>query len=144
MKQSPRTIQSSHSGVLKVETLLSMLVLVVAMNFAGPMIARINQLWTHTQTNQFAIDELSNQMDMLIRMAPEKVEEALPALRVSEAFQRAVPEAQLKGTLSEDELGRRVTLSLSWLDVPDAKPIQLTGWLIERDLKVDADRGGDP
>lgn len=142
MKRTLLKNQSSRAGLLKVEALLAMLMLVVAMNFAGPMIARINHLWVDTQTHQFAIDELSNQMDVLVQLAPAKVEETLQDLRVSEAFDKAVPGATLTGELSEDQLGQRLTLSLSWIDVADAKPIQLSGWLVSESSKG-ADREGE-
>ena len=112
--------------------------LLVAMNFAVPMIGRINRMWTDTHKHQFAIDELSNQMDALVRLNPDQVNEALQDLQVTDAFRKSVPKATIAGELSKDDLGQRVTLSLSWQVVKDAKPIQLSGWLMGEN---DSDQG---
>lgn len=144
MKRALPKNQTARAGLLKADAMLSMLILIVAMNFAAPMIARINHLWSDTQRHQFAIDELSNQMDVLVRMTPAKAATALKDLHVSEAFQKAAPQSTLSGELAADKLGRRVTLSLSWLEVPGAKPVQLSGWLVGKGTHENDDHGGEP
>jgi hypothetical protein len=117
-----------RSGVLKIEAMVACVVLIAAMNFASKGIYRINHLWNDTHRYQFAINELSNQMEVLSRLSKEDASIALESLSPSAECKNVLGSPKLDGETVEDEFGTRVTLKLSWLR-PHPKPPELTGWL---------------
>lgn len=125
----------STRGVLKIEAMVAIVILVAAMGFASTMIHRINRLWTGAQHHQFAISELSNQIDNFARLTPQQAGEALESINVSEACKETLKDASLSGEIIKDELGNRVTLKLTWNERKDANPVELSAWL--RDAKTD-------
>jgi len=116
-------------GVLKTEALLALFMLVATMSIASTMIHHINLLWSDAQRHQFAINELSNQMGELVSLSLKDATDKLASIEVSPACKDTLDDALLFGELSEDELGTRITLKLSWADRKNAKPVQLSGWL---------------
>lgn len=140
ISQLKRVQHAKHfkRGVMKTEAMLATAILLTAMSFASTMVHRINHLWSDAQRHQFAISELSNQVDRLVRLTPEQADEALASIDVSEACKRTLKDASLSGTITKDELGDRLTLRLTWNDRKNANPVKLSGWL--RGSKAD---GGD-
>lgn len=122
-------------GVLKMEAMLAAVILVAAIGFASTMIHRINRFWSDAQRHQFAISELSNQIDELSRLSPDQATESLKSIEVSQACKETLKDASIVGEVEEDELGNRITLKLSWLDRKGANPVELSAWL--RDAKTD-------
>lgn len=116
-------------GILKTEALVAVVVLVAAINLASTMVYRINRLWIDAQGHQFAISELSNQMDGLTRLSPDQATDALESITVSQACADTLGDAELDGELVKDELGTRVVLKLSWSGRKFGDPLELSGWL---------------
>lgn len=139
MIRNRKNRSTRRAGVLKTEAMLSLFILVIAMNIASPLIHRINLLWMDTQKHQFAINELSNQMDALSNLSAEEVGTAIDSLEVSEAGKKTLGDAKLTGNSTKDELGTRVTLKLSWDERNEGEPIQLSGWIVGEDV-VEGDR----
>jgi len=122
-------------GLLKIEAMVAVVILVAAMGFASTMIYRINRLWTGAQHHQFAISELSNQIDNFARLTPKQASEALTSIDVSEACIETLKDASLSGEITKDQLGNRLTLKLTWGERKDANPVELSAWL--RDAKTE-------
>lgn len=138
-----RNIRIGHTnrnnrGILKMEVMVATVILIAAMSFASTMVHRINRLWTSAQQHQFAISELSNQVESIVRLAPGKASEALETIDVSDACKETLKDASLSGEIVKDELGNRVTLKLTWNERKDANPVELSAWL--RNAKAE---GGD-
>ena len=133
MRRRSSMDSKKNAGVLKVEALLALSLLVVAMNVASPLFHRVNHLTVDTQEYQFAINELSNQIDAIARLSPEQAAEALDLLSASPACKQTLADSSLVGSLSKDDLGTRVTLSLSWQDLDESNPLQLSAWLSSSD-----------
>lgn len=138
-----RKYRSARKGVLKTEAILSMFLLVAAMNVASPMIHRVNMLWKDTQKHQFAINELSNQMDALVSQSPDQVDKALESLEVSEACKETLDEVTLSGSVTSDDLGTRVTLELMWQKMENARPVTLSAWLSDPGEATNPDNSGE-
>ena len=122
-------------GLLKTEALLAAVVLAASLSFASTMVKRINRFWSDAQRHQFAISELSNQIDEFSRLSPDQASESLKSIEVSQACKETLKDASIVGEVEEDELGNRITLKLSWLDRKGANPVELSAWL--RDEKTD-------
>ena len=108
---------------------MSMILLVSAMGLASTLIHRVNHLWSDAQNYQFAVNELSNQLQQLVPLSPDDAKDAIDAIAPSDACKDTLREPKLVGVLAEDELGSRVTLQLTWKDRGEAKPIMLSAWL---------------
>lgn len=124
-----RTRNRNTRGILKTEAMIATVILVAAMGFASTMIHRINRLWGNAHRHQFAISELSNQIDSLVRLTPQQASDALDSIDVSEACKETLKHASLSGVIAKDELGSRVTLQLTWIDRTDANPVELSAWI---------------
>jgi len=130
-------------GVLKTEAMLATVLLVAAMGFASTMIHRINRLWGNAQRHQFAIGELSNQIDSLVRLTPQQASVALDSIDVSQACKETLKDASLSGVIEKDELGNRVTLQLTWIDRKDANPVELSAWIPDAKTKAESTAKAD-
>lgn len=119
---------SKRSGMLKIEALIAAVVLVAAMNFASMVIHRINRLWDQTHQYQFAINELSNQLESLTNLSREEAAIRLGDLRPSPACQEVLGAPRFETAIDNDELGTRITLKLAWQD-PQPNAPQLSAWL---------------
>ena len=120
-----------RSGILKFEILMSCLLMTALMGIATTMVYRINGVWRQGQQFQFAASELANELDRVTRLPREQAEIEIGLLQPSEICQQKLAGANLKGELSEDPLGTRVTLELGWDRTgPAAQPVRLVGWLI--------------
>jgi hypothetical protein len=132
-KQTRNRTGFMRRGILKTEALLALVLLLAAINLASTLVHRINRLWMDAQGHQFAISELSNQMDGLTRLSPKQAETALESIAVSEACEETLPDANLSGELLKDDLGTRVVLKLSWSGRKLGEPLELSGWLAGRE-----------
>jgi len=130
MRQIANKHRNQHAGLLKTEAMMSLFLLLLAINIASPLFHRINRLNVDAQQYQFAINELSNQIDAVARLTPEQAAEELKSLSPSPACEKTLGDTTLVGELSKDELGTRVTLSLVWEDLDESNPLQLSAWLV--------------
>ena len=124
MKQSNKRLGLSATEVIVAATLLlSMLGLVVPTTMRAARISR------DARHYQIAMNELSNQFEYLSCMSEPELTSALPTLEISDQARQSLENARLEASLSTQEDGVRITLSLNWDRGVDAKPLQLTGWL---------------
>ncbi len=140
MMQRINLNKTCRAGILKTEVMLSLFLLVVAMNIASPLIHRVNLLWMDTQKHQFAINELANQMDALSGTPLHELDEALASLDVSQACKETLSDAQVTGSSKSDQLGTRITLELTWKERKNSDPIRLSAWL----MNPDGNEGASP
>lgn len=87
------------------------------------------QLWQDARHYQLALDELSNQLELLLALEPDKRQAAIDSLAVSESLQRAVPTAQLTVESRDDEDGTSLTVSIASDPAERMPRISLVGWL---------------
>jgi hypothetical protein len=90
---------------------------------------RSGKLWQDSQHYKLAVDELTNQLELLTLLSETALDEALTNLEVSPAIQATLPNAQLSGRKLDDELGTRVVLEINWDRLGKPEPLRLVGWL---------------
>ena len=134
-----RSRATPHRGILKTEVLLAFALLVSSMGVASTLIHRVNRLWSDAGQYQFAIQELSNQMDELVRLSPDHAEKAVGSISPSTACAKVLREPKVSGEIADDTLGKRITLQLSWKDRKDANPVVLSAWLIDAEQTTNAE-----
>lgn len=126
--------QSGHHrnriGMLKVEALIAAVVVVVAMNFVSIAVHRINRLWDQTRQYQFAINELSNQLESLVDLSEKEARKTLGNLKPSDACEEVLGTPRFLTAIDNDELGTRITLTLAWQEIQPNAP-QLSAWLAD-------------
>ncbi|MDX1930062.1 MAG: hypothetical protein SFV81_26280 [Pirellulaceae bacterium] len=133
MKQAKQRLGLSATEVIVAATLLlSMLGLVV------PTTMRAARILRDARHYQIAMNELSNQFEYLSCLSETELASALPKLQISDQAQQSLENASLAASLSNQEDGVRITLSLNWERGVDAKPLQLTGWLSSKVAEASA------
>jgi len=120
----------TRAGLMKMELMVSCLLLTALMGLVGGFVYRVNVVWKQGQHYQFAVGELRNEMARLTVMPREELEKELDAINLSEICKQQLDDANMKGKLSEDKLGTRLTLELNWRrGANPVPPIRLEGWL---------------
>ena len=128
----PRSRLRSRRGLTMIETIVSASILVVVMCFGLSLTFRISQVWRDTTHQRIAMNELSNQLDELTRLPVNILLNDLEVLEVSSSTQRIFEEPVLVGRFVDDELGKRIVLSLHWKQRHPGIGAQLVGWLVDQ------------
>ena len=121
-----------RSGFAYTEVMVAGTVLLTAMSLVAVSSFRVSRVWKDVQHERIALTELSNQLDRLTMLPAEEVEDLIDSLDVSSQCKATLENPQLTGSMeTEEEFGRRLTLSLTWQSHPEkrSKPAKLTGWL---------------
>lgn len=126
----PNTRAIRRRGTTLIELLVAFTLLTALLGAALPLIVRHQQLLASARTYRLALDELSNQLEILTSLDAKELPAALETLAPSPFAAERLPGAELDAAL--DALGEqpRLTLSLTW-DEPGRrdKPLALVAWL---------------
>ena len=138
-----------RNGTTLLELVVAAVLISTMISVAAPLILRCNRLWQDTQRVQLATDEVTDQLERLVAMNPAERSVALQSLTVSEDVARVFPDSTLRGTLAEDDLGRRIILEFDWKRPGDPLPVTLVRWLdalpeSESASKPDEETSADP
>jgi hypothetical protein len=109
---------------------VALTLLTTAMTVATPLIIRHGRLLKSQRDYRLALDELSNQLDLLTALPPGELPGAMQKLSPSEFVTQRLPGAKLIGELAPAEIGSRVTLKLSWNESQlMSAPATLAAWV---------------
>ena len=143
--QSKRSVSQpktpARRGVMLLEVLVAAGLVMTLITVAVPVFLHSARIWKQTQHYQFAVDELSGQMDRLIAMPAGQRESALQTLSVSESIGEVLGEVTLNGNVVDDSDGRRIELSIDWPRIGTPPPVRLVAWI--EPLSDDASQGSD-
>ena len=129
-------------GASSLECVIAFTLLSSVLAFATPLVVKHRRLVTSQREYRLALDEVANQMERLTALTRGEVEKAVEQLKLSEFAAERLPEATLQGEIRSVEMGRQITLSLTW-EQPTAAPVTLTGWTLP-DRGATAGRSGQP
>ena len=87
------------------------------------------QLWQDTQHYQLALDELSNQLERIVALEPNKRHVAIDSLEPSAMLKHLIPSARLAIETHNDEDGQRLVISVHSEGDGRLPKISLVGWL---------------
>jgi len=90
---------------------------------------RSGRLIAETRRHQFAVDELTNQLERLQALDSETLDAAIATVAPSEEASVTLPAAVISAEKIDDSLGERIVLSLNWERGAVATPIRLVGWI---------------
>lgn len=126
---SAASFPSSRHGTSMTELLVAATLLISALAFAGPLAVRSGRLQQDARHYQSALDELSNQLELLTALENDGREAALVDLVPSQAAQAALPHPQLSSEMIDDADGLRLVLQIHWDRLGRPKPLTLVGWI---------------
>lgn len=128
-----RRMFARRAGASTLEVLVAFSLLSTVLAVATPLVIRHNRLLTAHRDYQLALDEVSNQLEHLSALPPDKLPEAIEKLTPSEFAAGHLRAAQLAGDLTDVDMGQRLTLRLTW-DEPQRKvaPVTLAAWIFPR------------
>ena len=123
--------------------------LVTVMSFVASLSMRTNRLWKDTQHHKIALDELSNQLEILTTLDLSAAQQALPSLTISSQTLALLPGATLKASINQESSPAQVVLTHHLDDEPETNrpqhaPITLVGYLnspVPPQSKLPTDQG---
>jgi hypothetical protein len=121
-----------RNGFTMVELVISAMMLVTVMTFVTTLSYSINLVWKDIGHHRVAANELANQLESLTRLPKQDAQIAVSSLEPSELCRRTLKDPELSGQLVEDNLGTRVVLSINWNRRNPGKPVQLVGWVFQK------------
>jgi hypothetical protein len=119
----------SHPGVTLVELIVAATLVVSGLTVIGRLSVSTGRMWQQTRFEQFALEELSNQLEHLLALPAEQRDVALSQIVPSDLAISRLPDPVITSRLLGDQAGQRIELQISWNRVGPAKPMSLVGWI---------------
>lgn len=120
-----------QKGITTIELMVSAAVLLGIMTFVGSLTVRINGVWKDIVQRRVAVCELTNQLEELTRQDEKELDQQLDSLEPSIHCSNSLRGAKLSATVRDDQLGKRIVLSINWSRTHAGKPVELSGWLTD-------------
>ena len=119
------------SGSSSLEAIISFTLLSGALTFATPLVIKHSRLLKAQRNYRLALDEVSNKIERLSVLPADELSSALSQLKPSELIAAKLPGAELRGELDAADVGRRLTLRLSWQERQDCPmSVSLATWAL--------------
>jgi hypothetical protein len=132
-------IRRTRQATTTTELLVAATLLLAGLGLLARGSVGAKRLWQDTQHYQLALDELTNQMELISSMSSQERESALQNLQPSEILLKSLPDALLSAETRDDSDGLRVILNLQWNHSAGSPSISLEGWITASGNVVDAD-----
>jgi hypothetical protein len=127
----PTPSRRPRSGISSIEAIVAFTLLSTTLTLSLPLIVHHQRLLESTRHYRLALDELSNQLDRLTALSTTDVRSQLARLSPSPFLSKILPGAALTGELQSADLGRRLTLRLTWNDLPRSPTsVALAAWIL--------------
>jgi hypothetical protein len=105
--------------------------LTTALTLSLPLVVRHGRLLESCRHYRLALDELSNQLDRLTALPEADARAELEQLKPSSFIAAKLPGAELTGQLQPADIGNRLTLRLSWNDLPQRPTtVPMSAWIL--------------
>ncbi|TWT82745.1 hypothetical protein CA13_42080 [Planctomycetes bacterium CA13] len=114
-----------------IEVVIAAGLLITVMSFVTTLMYRVDLVWKDVAHQRAAMNELSNQLDRLSLMPAEQIQSELQKFEPSAEAKLSLFNPKVSGELTQDELGSRLTLRLSWSQLHPSKPIEMATWIAE-------------
>lgn len=139
--------KDARRGLTTIEILASASIIGLLVTTTTTLGLRIRKLDQDAQFEMMAIQELANALENEIGKhyeqlnAPES--EGTTSISVSELLSNRWPDASIVPIYEEDSLGRRITLQLYRSKLTNARPIELSGWIVAPSQEASASSPSD-
>jgi hypothetical protein len=133
-------------GISSIEALVGFTILSTAITLSLPLVVHHQRLLESARHYRLALDELSNQLDRFVAVPSSDLASEIKELKPSSFIISELPGAQLTGELKQADIGQRLTLHLTWTDMPRRPTsISLASWILpSRDARNPIDGGSAP
>ena len=120
-----------RAGFSLLELMVAGILLAAILASLGPTVYWIQRARRTTEQQQFAMLELSNQMELLFSRKDDLTSAALVELKLSAFAEQHLSEAAFTADLAGSGIDRKVVLSITWLDEAGqrVRPLKLSAWL---------------
>lgn len=120
---------ASRRGTGSLDLLVSFTLLMTVMTAVTPLVVRYHRTVKSHRDYRLALDELSNQMELLTALPAAELPETIKKLTPSNFIQERLAEPKLSGELLPADAGTRITLRMTWAETErDRAPLALAGW----------------
>lgn len=135
--------QRRRLATSSLEVLVAFTLLTTVLSVSAPLLIRNNRLLAAQRDYRVALDELSNQLDRLTALSPDKLPPAMQQLTPTDFVTSRLPGAELSGGLEPGDLGTRLTLQLSWNEPQRRRaPVTLAAWVFPKPAGSSPPAGG--
>jgi hypothetical protein len=115
------------------DLMVALTLLIAAMSLVGPLVVRHGQVLKSQRHYRLAMDELTNQLERLAALAPERLSDAMEQLALSPFIAERLVGAKIEGELAPVEAGVRITLHMTWDEIGHRRePVTLAAWVFAR------------
>ena len=137
------SLNRGRLGISSIEALVGFTVLSTAITLSLPLLVRHQRLLESARHYRLALDELSNQLDRLAAIPQADLAAEVNGLTPSSFLVKQLPAAQLTGELKQADIGQRLTLHLTWTDIPRSPTsVSLATWILPPRVSGSASEGG--
>ena len=119
-----------RNGLTLLECIVAAGLLVVAVAASGKLSMSAGRIWQQSRYHRLALEELSNQLEVLRAVPATERDEQLQTLRLSELTEQTLPNPSLQGKVIDDDLGQRIKLTLQWDRFQERASLDLVGWVM--------------
>lgn len=96
-----------------------------------PLLVKNNRLLGQQRNHRLAVEELTNQLEMLTHFSAAEVDDQLKQLAPSQFIQERLKGVILTGKTATADLGVRIELQIDWQGrIANAEPVTLLGWAL--------------
>lgn len=122
---------AARRGLSMLDLFVSLALLVTLISVATPLVVRHGRLLKSQRNYRLALDELSNQLELLNGLRSDELPDAVKRIAPSPFVAERLSGARLTGKIEPAEVGGRVTLQLAWNEIGrrDA-PVSLSAWIL--------------
>jgi hypothetical protein len=120
-----------RQGISSIEAIVAFTLLSTTLTLSLPLVVHHQRLLESARHYRLALDELSNQLDRLTSIPAADVSSELGRLAPSPFLAKILPGAALTGKLQPADIGQRLTLRITWNDLPRSPTTAaLAAWIL--------------
>jgi hypothetical protein len=125
-------------GASAIEMFVALALLTSVLSLSAPLVVRHGRMLIAHRHYQIALNELTNQLEILSALPAADVPVAVEQIAPSSFATARLPGLELSAQLVDADVGQRVTLSITW-DEPERRraPISLAAWIVAEPLPTD-------
>jgi hypothetical protein len=133
-----------RSGASAIEMFVALALITSVLTLSAPLVVRHGRMLIAHRHYRIALDELTNQLEILSALPAADVPMAVEQIAPSSFATARLPGLELSAQLVDADIGQRVTLSITWGE-PERRraPVSLVAWIIAEPSRADDEPPGE-
>ena len=120
---------AKRRGFTMTELVVAATLMVAMLSLVAPLAVRSGRLWQDSRYYRLAVEELTNQLELLTSLDEVERTAAIAELSPSSQVSAALPNPVLSAETLTDEDGTRLVMRLAWDRLGDNTAVTLVGWV---------------